>query len=189
MIDRFFNGLARYIANSPRIKERLHLYAMKRPFFHIWGDDGPYMERFWLMPMWALKLKLKIGDGWMIEYYVPRWKWLPRIRLHIIHRPDEDRALHDHPADYRTLVIDGYYMQEVLTGARLFHPPGTSYAARAEHFHRIAEVSPGGGATTIFILGPKRQEWGFLVEDRKILNRDYFAVPQPKQRQSELHHG
>lgn len=79
--------------------------------------DG-YMERWWWMPSFLLTYDAKLAA------YRP-WYWLPfRIRLHHILRPDADAVLHDHPFNWRTIVLRGFYVEEDVTGAEHLRIPG-----------------------------------------------------------------
>lgn len=167
MINWLFNRLASFIANSPYVIAWIKTYAAARPYSHLTHNDGkPYMSRWWLMPRWLLAPD-ETG------HLFPKG-WVPiKIRLHHIHSEDYDRDLHDHPADYRTMLIDGYYVEEDVFGNRRGYLAGDSRCARAETFHRISMVSEKG-VWTIFMMGKKRLSWGFLVNGHKVPWRKYF---------------
>jgi len=55
------------------------------------------------------------GQVYLTRVHMTPWDWWPfktRIYLHIFSRPDEDRVFHDHPWDFRTLVLWGGYDEE-----------------------------------------------------------------------------
>lgn len=114
--------------------------AMETPYFNL---DG-YMNRWWL---------LKPSS------------FLPfSIRIHHILRRDNDRAPHNHPWAFRTIILHGWY-DECLTQAdgsesvtRML--PGMTQARSTSDYHRITEVSEGG-VWTLFIMRRKSGEWGF----------------------------
>jgi hypothetical protein len=160
------NLIAKLLA-QPRIAAWIIKHGQRNPYFHL---DG-YMRRWWLMPRWLL-IKNKNGN------LFPR-SWLPFcIRLHHIQAPDAGRVMHDHPANYRSFILKGGYTELRPCDLRchsidLFNrSAGDTAAAKAEQYHRINWVSDGG-VWTIFIMGRRRQEWGFLVEGRKILWTEY----------------
>jgi len=165
-MNSIFQFLARFVASSPKVVSAIKSYGFARPYRHLVHKDGvPYMSRYWLMPKWMLEPD-ELGDP------VPK-KWVPlKIRLHHIHTEDYDRKYHDHPADYRTFIMEGWYVESDLFGVARLFGAGTTRCARAETFHKITEVSPGG-LFTIFIMGKKRLEWGFIVNDQKVHWRDY----------------
>lgn len=134
--------------------------AMKRPYIHL---DG-YMHRWWLLP------------GAAAREQAPKWlRWCPiSIRIHHILTPDSGRHLHDHPFDFRTVVLRGWYVEQDVMGNLRLYEQGDSYGSRAERFHRITAVSPGG-AWTMFICLGYRGTWGFLVGGRKVPYKTYLA--------------
>jgi hypothetical protein len=117
--------------------------------------------------------------------YMRRWAaevpWLGGVRLHYIAGPDPGPYPHDHPFDFVSFVLRGWYVEEnqdhwrfhVL---RLFGRCGVwldacflerrrwlSVAARyAEHTHRIVEVAPGG-CWTLVVSGRRRRTWGYVT--------------------------
>lgn len=155
--------LARFMAPLlVRHRDRIIAQAMKRPYFHL---DG-YMMRYWLVE--------------------PRW-WLPfSIRLHHILREDNERDYHDHPFDFCSLILQGWYFEKLpsITLQREMeanslnvhcykgeHSMDAWYEGevnrhRAKDYHTIARVS-NGGVWTLFVMSRKRQKWGFFVRDHK----------------------
>lgn len=166
MKNAFYTWLASRIAFNPWLMRLILHYGWARPYNNIKHYDGsPYMNRWWLMPRWMF------GTDERGDLLPPEWFWY-RIRLHHIITEDYDRDLHDHPADYRTLIISGWYIEQDIYGVERLFDAGSSREARAENFHRITKVSPGG-VWTIFIMKQKRNSWGFFVGDRKIPWRAY----------------
>lgn len=148
------------ILRQPRVLGGLQRIAARTPYFDIDGPDGSiYMRRWWLMPRWCLDFDEDRG------YPMPK-RWMPfSIRLHHIMRPDADRHLHDHPFNFRTVVLAGGYMeQDEHNGpANRVRPvlPGDTYRSPAGRFHRIAVVS-SGGAWSLFVMGRARRLHGAL---------------------------
>lgn len=132
--------------------------ARRTPYFHL---DG-YMERWWLLPYNRFGLA---------------------VRLHHILRSDDARAFHDHPWPYLTIILRGGYCEVrplydrsglYLGETRRWHGPGTVLLRRARAWHRL-ELAPGLTTWTLFITGPKRQNWGFLVApEHKVSWRRYM---------------
>lgn len=112
--------------------------------------------------------------------YLSRWYLIPRnerynIYLHRFHRSDDDRALHDHPWGFHSLVLQGnpseiFYSPQLdelfeadkrLTYNRAFSP-GELVFRPATHTHRvIIEPEQEGRVWTLVITGPKIRAWGF----------------------------
>lgn len=138
------------LAAKPRMRAWLIRQAQKRPYFHI----GEYMHRWWLVP-----------ESWGLPF---------AARVHHIKRADLDLYLHDHPWDWRTIVLDGWYDEEDVFGVIHRREAGTTRAAHAEALHRIAAVQTDG-VWTLFITRGRRNPWGFMVGDpaRKVHWRQY----------------
>jgi len=140
-----------------------------------------------------------MGRWWLFNPYSrnthkPALWWCPwSFRIHHIMRPDEDRDLHDHPWDARTIILGGWYTEQrlldhedpVLSGLNV--PAGaqateyidrlTGDTARLMHgeYHRIDKVAPGG-VYTLFITSKWRGDWGFLVNGVKVHWRKYTGL-------------
>lgn len=109
--------------------------------------------------------------------YMRRWILttpVGAIRLHHIIRADRDRYLHDHPFDFVSIILKGFYVEELplnRSGANA-RPGGPRMSrvvrwvnrARAQEFHRISEVSEGGVWTLVFAQ-KSMKPWGFMTED------------------------
>lgn len=113
-----------------------------KPHFYIGGTERPYMLRWFL---------------------IPRNSFL-NIYLHKFMRDDDDRALHDHPWWFFSLMIAGRYTEHVDDWC--FHRRAPSIAfRRAEHRHRVELPKDKSGRPipcwTIVITGPKSRTWGF----------------------------
>jgi hypothetical protein len=125
------------------------------------GGDT-YMRRYWVFnPYPASNQKFWWG------------RWLPSIRLHHILLPDSDRHLHDHPWAFRTIVLDGWYLEERQHGYPMLFKGFTSTMKPGE-FHRIASVSQGG-VWTLFFTWKYQEPWGFQVDGKKVVSREYLA--------------
>jgi hypothetical protein len=155
--------IARFIAKRPRLVDWIIRRAQRNPYFHI----NDYMDRWWLLPRFCLGVD---ENGNLF----PKW-WMPfGIRIHHIKREDE-RVLHDHPFDYRTIIMRGWYDEQDIFGYSNIRGAGQTVKARAQHFHRIATM-PKAGVWTLFIIGKKINRWGFIVGGKKIYYRDYLGM-------------
>jgi len=151
MTDHFWRALTVFLA-CPKIFMWLLLRAVNHPHTHIEGADGIYMRRYWLF----------------------RSSWLPSIRLHHIRRPDFGSHLHNHPWTARTLILYGGYTEERPFGITMYREGGESTVLTRNTFHRIIDVEPGG-AWTVFIIWPRRRDWGFLVAGRFVPSWAYLG--------------
>lgn len=113
--------------------------------------------------------------------YLLRWHIIPRnkffnIYLHKFCRPDDDRALHDHPWASCSIILRGYYYEHLPGRVIRIRRAGNITLRRASQSHRIglshcfynsdrSSFGEVGGmynhAWTLFLTGPKVREWGF----------------------------
>jgi hypothetical protein len=119
-----------------------------KPHFIIGGPDNPYMYRW---------------------YLIPRNRRF-NIYLHKFLRDDDDRALHDHPWWFISLMLKGGYWEIVphrdggssnMVLKRSF--PSVAFR-NAKHRHRVALFTPKGVSEpcwTIVLTGRKSRTWGF----------------------------
>lgn len=98
-------------------------------------------------------------------------------RIHHIAQPDNDRHLHDHPWNARTIILNGGYIEEILLpdGTTQLCVRRTGYTGRIGFgmYHRIVSVEPF--TVTLFITDNKQGEWGYLVDGKKVPYYEYHA--------------
>lgn len=99
------------------------------------------------------------------------------IFLHKFHKGDPG-DVHDHPWPYFTLILAGGYYEWVLENnieIRKWRSPGHFRFCRATSYHRI-ELKEGVTPWTLFMPGPQKREWGFLVNNKWIHNDHYLET-------------
>ncbi len=137
----------------------------------IENAHGPYLARWYV---------IRQGQRWLDLSPEVRRRELagenPRVdggkRNVFVHQflsSDDDRALHDHPWPWMTLILEGEYREHLPAAAS--KPSGETIVYRrragdivirrnASRPHRI-ELLEQRPATTLFVTGRKRREWGF----------------------------
>lgn len=119
-----------------KLLDRVIERVKRRPYFHLYHGDGSlYMERYWVVPF------AKRDEGCFVATWRKPLHWLLQklgiaVRLHCIHTPDLDRALHDHPWTFLSWVLIGSYTEE-----RPSHPERTDFDKFAEPM--VMHVSDG----------------------------------------------
>lgn len=126
-----------------RIAASLIAISDRRPPSYVIGStDNPYLRRWWL---------------------IPRNPWF-NIYLHQFLRDDDDRALHDHPWVWCSIILRGRYIEHTIHAGGIHrhveYQTGTVRVNRPTFAHRLA-LHPGESAWTLFITGPRVREWGF----------------------------
>ena len=123
-------------------------------------------------------------EPYLERYYVflKDRTWFPfNVFIHKFIKSDPD-DVHDHPWPYATLILKGGYNEWVPTfdehGKKIgevchWRGPGHFRICSANSYHRI-EMVEGVAAWTMFMPGPQKREWGFLVKDKWIQNEQYF---------------
>jgi len=100
-----------------------------------------------------------------------------RMMLHQIHRPDQDRHLHNHPwATASFYILSGGYIEERLVDGLIVtteYKPGDVNHLTANTFHRISSIEPD--TYTLGMIGERVQDWGFLVDGIVFPHLEYFA--------------
>lgn len=103
------------------------------------------------------------------------------VFLHKFLKSDPD-DVHDHPWPYATLILKGGYWEwvaefnangEKVREVRHWRAPGHFRICRADSFHRI-ELDPSVTCWTLFMPGPQRRQWGFLVGNQWVHNELYI---------------
>lgn len=88
------------------------------------------------------------------------------VYLHHLHTSDEDRALHDHPWSFVSILLTGGYFEWTDTQVdglrRHWRRPLSILYRPAEHAHRLELVRP---VWTLVIRFRVRRHWGFFTRD------------------------
>lgn len=125
-------------------------------------DSEPYLERYYI-------------------FLKDRTRFPFNVFLHKFLKSDPD-DVHDHPWPYATLILKGGYWEWIPQfneeGKKIgeiakWRGTGSFRTCGANSYHRI-ELDPGVDCWTLFMPGPHKREWGFLVKDKWIQHNDYF---------------
>lgn len=125
------------------------------------------------------------SEPYLERYYVflKDRKLFPfNVFLHKFLKSDPD-DVHDHPWPYATLILRGGYYEwipsfdeygNMISESKHWRKPGHFRVCKPNSFHRI-ELDPNVECWTMFMPGPQRREWGFLVKNEWIRNDEYIA--------------
>lgn len=126
-------------------------------------NNEPYLERYYL-------------------FLKDRKKFPFNIFLHKFLKSDPDHV-HDHPWPYATLILKGGYYEWIpqfdeqgllSCEIRKWRGPGHFRTCNPESYHRI-ELKEGVTPWTLFMPGPQKREWGFLVKNKWVHNDEYLT--------------
>jgi hypothetical protein len=126
-------------------------------------DNEPYLERYY--PLFNTRQHTGFN-----------------IYIHKFLKGDPD-DVHDHPWSYATFILAGGYYEwvpvfntlgEKINEIRYWRGPGHFRICRPDSYHRV-ELKEGVTAWTLFMPGPHKRQWGFLVDNKWIHNDNYLA--------------
>lgn len=168
------------MSHLSRIADRIIRHFAKRsPDFIVGGVDHPYLRRW---------------------YVIPR-NPIFNIYLHQFLRNDDDRALHDHPWFWCSILLSGGYVEHAIAAGgihkravRMFPSIKVSSPWRAHRIELFSawwreddvdaafemyNANPNGKSEcwTLFITGPRIREWGFHCPQRGWVNWRDFTDP------------
>jgi len=150
MIKQLFTRLGRYRV----IRDRL--------------DDEPYLERYYVF--------LKDRETFPFNMFVHKF---------LKSDPDD---VHDHPWPFATLILRGGYWEWRPTfdaegrkngEVSRWCGAGSFRTAKASTYHRI-ELDPAVECWSLFMPGPHRKDWGFLVRGEWMQWQQYLESKSVK---------
>tara|TARA_B100002019_G_scaffold292731_1_gene316870 strand:+ start:2215 stop:2649 length:435 start_codon:yes stop_codon:yes gene_type:complete len=117
---------------------------------------------------------------YLIRYYVflkDRKNFPFNITVHKVLESDEPK-LHDHPWNWGALIIKGGYWEHTPQG-KFWRGPGHLRFKKAEDLHwlELAKDKQGNNipCVSVFYMGTKRKEWGFVSKGKWIHNSIYLG--------------
>jgi hypothetical protein len=124
-------------------------------------NNEPYLERYYL-------------------FLKERERFPFNVFLHKFLKGDPD-DVHDHPWPYATLILKGGYYEytpsfkdgKMIGETKYWRGPGHFRVCSPNSYHRI-ELKSGITAWTLFMPGPHKREWGFLVNNKWIQHEQYL---------------
>ena len=116
------------------------------------------------------EIKSKSGKLHFRRWQILKTRWFS-IWLHGIYAPDEDKHLHNHPWDFKSIVLKGSYIEQTENG-NITQRPGKFNSRNGSDFHKILELkSPV--VYTLFIVSPVKRIWGYKVDGVFIQQDEY----------------
>lgn len=106
-------------------------------------------------------IKNKNGD-YLHRWFIIKDREIGNVYLHRFLGDDDDRALHDHPWESVSFVIEGKYYEHLKDGGHL-RQAGDFIQRDMTTPHRVELI--GEECWTLFITGPRKRDWGFDCPD------------------------
>lgn len=121
------------------------------------------------------------------DAYLKRWWMVPRnpvfnVYVHQFLRDDDDRALHDHPWPWCSILLKGSYIEHTIAAGGVHHrrlrEAGSVRVSSPWRSHRIellkmrdfVATQPNNlhpiPCWTLFMTGPRMRNWGFHCPER-----------------------
>lgn len=136
------------------------------------------------------------GELYLRRFFLTPRGWKKRLFLHHIRKSDAGRWLHDHPWDFTSFALWGWYTETVPAPG---YDPASRWTIRhhhwlrphrykAEDIHQVI-VPEGKQAVTLCIVGPTRRVWGFWTREGWVDWRTHLKVPEgaPTPREDVVH--
>ncbi len=104
-------------------------------------------------------------------------RWF-QIFFHKFNGPDWALDPHDHPSAFLSIGLKGSYIEKVyspdgrIVSERHWRAPWVRRFPR-DHIHRMSWVDPRG-TYTLCIVTHWQRDWGYLVDGKMIVYRDYI---------------
>jgi hypothetical protein len=147
-------------------------------------EIDPYLHRYYL-----------VNTRWLDGIpFLKRFSY--RVVLHHCVKSDED-GLHDHPWNWRSRLLSGGYWEVTPQGTYWRSPEGGWRSRKGCDFHRLVldedlsskdkiaaimstgqhclVINPNKETWSLFVMGPRYKEWGFLDKDGKwVQHQEYL---------------
>ena len=146
----------------------------RQPDFIVGGPESPYLLRWWIIPRNPVF----------------------NVYLHQFLRDDDDRALHDHPWPWCSILLVGSYIEHTIAAGgihrRQIREAPSIKISGPWRAHRIEllpntpnpanafETWPRKPCWTLFITGPRIRGWGFHCPEQGWIPWQRFTAPGDK---------
>lgn len=124
-------------------------------------------------------------EPYLVRYYLINTRWLPKwlnflsynVVIHCFWKSDDDGGLHDHPWRWKSKLLEGSYYEHVPAGKYLRKAGDPWRSGTAKDLHRVELLEEGSKTWTLFIMGSKEREWGFIPNgtDEWVQWEEYLA--------------
>lgn len=116
------------------------------------------------------EIRSKEGKLHFRRWQLLKTRWFS-IYIHGIYAADQDKHLHNHPWDYKSLVLKGSYIEETNSGINTLQF-GTITYRNGKDYHKIKTLLTKS-VYTLFIVSPVKRIWGYQVDGSWMNHEEY----------------
>lgn len=116
------------------------------------------------------EIRSKEGKLHFRRWELLKTKWFS-IWIHGIYESDQDLHLHNHPWDFKSIVLKGSYIELTEKGF-VWQTPMKFNSRNGENFHKIYKLLTPV-VYTLFFVTPIKREWGYRVNSEFITHDKY----------------
>lgn len=164
-------------------------HVNREPDFIVGGKEHPYLLRWYLNPWRSWHRQMRAQANPSLVWRVKGWLglMLPSAYLHCFMRSDDDRALHDHPWLWCSILLRGSYVEWCRPEPGIGCPlpyivrrfnAGSVRCHWPTFAHRLV-IDRGATCWTLFITGPRVRTWGFLCPKGWVPWQEFTAADDP----------
>lgn len=116
------------------------------------------------------EIRSKEGKLHFRRWQLLKTRWFS-IYIHGIYATDQDKHLHNHPWDYKSIVLKGSYIEETNSGTNTLQF-GTITSRNGKDYHKIKTLLTKS-VYTLFIVSPVKRVWGYQVDGSWMNHEEY----------------
>jgi len=116
------------------------------------------------------EIRSKEGKLHFRRWELLKTKWFS-IWIHGIYESDQDLHLHNHPWDFKSIVLKGSYIELTERGF-VWQTPLKLNSRNGENFHKIYKLLTPV-VYTLFFVTPTKREWSYEVNGEFITHEKY----------------
>ena len=116
------------------------------------------------------EIRSKEGKLHFRRWEILKTRWFS-IYIHGIYAADQDKHLHNHPWDYKSIVLKGSYIEETNNGVNILKF-GTVTSRIGKDYHKIKSLLTKS-VYTLFIVSPIKRIWGYQVDGSWVNHEEY----------------
>lgn len=129
-----------------------------------------FIRRVFKIMKLVKEIKSKEGVLHFRRWQLLKTRWFT-IYIHGIYHKDEDTHLHNHPWNFINMILKGSYTEQTVNGT-ILQKPFRINKRKGSDYHKILNVHTNV-VYTLFIIGSKRMEWGYLVNGKHVEHSQY----------------